>query len=361
MKRIFRKVLNKLLYHHADVSKNDREIEQDQMLRIVIQQIHHLDLFAPKKIIEPPKVSSKLLLFSVMLAMGSSALANAGNNHPSDGRGYDHHSNSHHSFGIRGPKGNTGAAGFSAYELAVQDGYTGTVREWLASLIGDNPYIEIESNQLNSEPKPTATGQGAIALGTATNVSGGRSIGFGVNNNITGQNSGAIGSNNNVSGDNSYVLGNNVTTSANNSVILGHGSTSNRDNTVSVGATGAERQMTNVAAGTQDTDAVNVVQMRQANAYINSRVDALNRNMSDFEDETYAAVASSLAIASLPQPTEAGYSMLSVGVGTWENKQGFAVGISGVTENNKFVYKAAATTNTEGNLGGGAAVGWQWK
>ena len=143
----------------------------------------------------------------------------------------------------------------------VNEGYTGTVREWLASLIGDDPYVEIESNQFNTGPKPTATGRGAIAIGTATNVSGRQSIGLGVNNNITGRNSGAIGNNNNVSGNNTYVLGNNVTTAANNSVVLGQGSTSNRDNTVSVGAAGAERQITNVAAGTQDTDAVNVDEM----------------------------------------------------------------------------------------------------
>lgn len=357
MRRIFRKVLNKLLYHHVDASKDDCKIEQGQLSRIAIQQIHHLGLFAQIKTIKTPK----LLLLSIMLAMGSSTLANAGNSHQSHGNGYGHHPKPHHSSGIKGPKGDTGAAGFSAYELAVNDGYTGTVREWLASLIGDDPYVEIESNQFNTGSKPTATGRGAIAIGTATNVSGRQSIGLGINNNITGRNSGAIGNNNNVSGNNTYVLGNNVTTAANNSVVLGQGSTSNRDNTVSVGAVGAERQITNVAAGTQDTDAINVVQMRQANAAINSRVDALNRNMSEFEDETHAAVASSLAIASLPQPTEAGYSMLSVGAGTWENKQGFAVGVSGITENNKFIYKAAATTNTEGDFGGGAAVGWQWK
>ncbi|MEG1710168.1 MAG: hypothetical protein RR285_15880, partial [Acinetobacter sp.] len=277
MKKIFRKVLNKSFYHLVDISKNDRKTEQDQMPRIAIQQIHHFDLFAQIKTIRTPEISLKLLVLSVMLAMGGSTLANAGNSHQSHGNGYGHHPKPHHSSGIKGPKGDTGAAGFSAYEVAVNDGYTGTVREWLASLIGDNPYVEIESNQLNSISKPTATGQGAIAIGAATNTSGGQSIGLGVNNNITGQNSGAIGSNNNVSGNNSYVLGNNVTTAANNSVVLGHGSTSNRDNTVSVGAAGAERQITNVAAGTQDTDAVNVMQMRQANAYINSRVDALNR------------------------------------------------------------------------------------
>lgn len=87
----------------------------------------------------------------------------------------------------------------------------------------------------------------------------------------------------------------------------------------------------------------------------------LNRDMRDLEDRTYAAVASGIAIASLPQPTEAGYNMISIGAGNWEGKQGFAAGFSGVTENNKYVYKAAATTNSEGDFGAGIAVGYQWK
>ena len=53
--------------------------------------------------------------------------------------------------------------------------------------------------------------------------------------------------------------------------------------------------------------------------------------------------------------------MFSFGVGAWENQQGFAAGFSGVTGSNKFVYKVAATANTEGDFGGGASVGWQWK
>ncbi|MFW1889266.1 YadA-like family protein [Acinetobacter johnsonii] len=27
----------------------------------------------------------------------------------------------------------------------------------------------------------------------------------------------------------------------------------------------------------------------------------------------------------------------------------------------KYVYKVAVTTNSEGNFGAGAAIGWQWK
>ena len=282
--------------------------------------------------------------------------------------------------GVKGDMGVTGAQGVKG-DMGVK-GDTGATGATGAS--GDDPYIEIESNRLNTAPKPTATGQDAIAIGAGTNATGGQSIGLGVNNNISGQSSGAVGSNNTVSGDHTYVVGNNVNTAANNSVVLGHDSASNRDNTVSVGTTGVERQIIHVAAGVQNTDAVNVAQMRQAdldvlnnansytdqrsaytlnqaNAYTNNRVDMLNRDMRDLEDRTYAAVASGIAIASLPQPTEAGYNMISIGAGTWEGKQGFAAGFSGVTENNKYVYKAAATTNSEGDFGAGIAVGYQWK
>ncbi|MGN0858612.1 MAG: ESPR-type extended signal peptide-containing protein, partial [Stenotrophomonas sp.] len=45
------------------------------------------------------------------------------------------------------------------------------------------------------------------------------------------------------------------------SVALGAGSIASRANTVSVGSAGAERQITNVAAGVQSTDAVNKAQL----------------------------------------------------------------------------------------------------
>ena len=48
-----------------------------------------------------------------------------------------------------------------------------------------------------------------------------------------------------------------------NSFAIGSGSSATRMNTVAVGSTGAERQITHVAAGTQDTDAVNLGQLRE--------------------------------------------------------------------------------------------------
>ncbi|TCB73852.1 YadA C-terminal domain-containing protein, partial [Acinetobacter sp. ANC 4173] len=94
--------------------------------------------------------------------------------------------------------------------------------------------------------------------------------------------------------------------------------------------------------------------LSSANAYTNQRFN-------NIETKYQAAVASSIAIASLPQPTNAGYSMVSFSVGQWEKEQGYAVGVSGVTENNKWVYKAAGTGNSRGDFGGGVSFGFQWK
>ncbi|WP_042326875.1 ESPR-type extended signal peptide-containing protein, partial [Paraburkholderia ginsengisoli] len=65
-------------------------------------------------------------------------------------------------------------------------------------------------------------------------------------------------------GTESVAIGGAAVASAANSVALGSNSRADRADTVSVGATGAERQIVNVAEGTQDTDAVNVAQLNAA-------------------------------------------------------------------------------------------------
>ncbi|TAL96559.1 MAG: hypothetical protein EPN73_09785 [Paraburkholderia sp.] len=66
------------------------------------------------------------------------------------------------------------------------------------------------------------------------------------------------------SGADAVAIGGNARAIFDNSVALGANSTTDRANSVSVGAVGHERQITNVAAGTADTDAVNVAQLKQA-------------------------------------------------------------------------------------------------
>ncbi|AUT51270.1 YadA-like family protein [Paraburkholderia caribensis] len=63
-------------------------------------------------------------------------------------------------------------------------------------------------------------------------------------------------------GSESVAIGGAAVATAANSVALGSNSVANRASSVSVGSAGAERQITNVAAGTADTDAVNVAQLK---------------------------------------------------------------------------------------------------
>ncbi|MFA8232924.1 hemagglutinin, partial [Salmonella enterica subsp. enterica serovar Enteritidis] len=81
------------------------------------------------------------------------------------------------------------------------------------------------------------------------------------------------------SGASSTAIGQGANATAANAVALGQGSVADRANTVSVGSEGNERQVTNVAAGTTATDAVNKGQldrgMATANSYTDSRVQAV--------------------------------------------------------------------------------------
>ena len=109
---------------------------------------------------------------------------------------------------------------------------------------------------------------------------------IGIKNEVTADGNKVIGDNHKVSGKNNVIFGSadNLTeTTVNNSVALGHnakvtgeggvalgvGSVADRANAVSVGSKDAERQIINVKAGVDDTDAVNVSQLKKATANAN--------------------------------------------------------------------------------------------
>ncbi|MDN7849378.1 YadA-like family protein [Burkholderia seminalis] len=123
-----------------------------------------------------------------------------------------------------------------------------------------------------------AIGDGSVALGSAANVRAGST------------NAVAIGTGANVarSVEGAMALGANATAGAANSVALGANAFSNRANAVSVGRAGAERQIVNVAAGTQATDAVNVSQLKGV-------TDALGGGAAVGADGTVTSPAYSLA------------------------------------------------------------------
>ena len=90
------------------------------------------------------------------------------------------------------------------------------------------------------------------------------SLVMGNKNAITGvSNVISFGYQNAITANNAVAIGNGASVSAEGGVALGGGSVADRANAVSVGRTDAERQITNVAAGTYNTDAVNVSQLKQ--------------------------------------------------------------------------------------------------
>jgi hypothetical protein len=115
---------------------------------------------------------------------------------------------------------------------------------------------------------------------------------------------------------------------------------------VSVGEPGHERRITDVARGTQPTDAVNKAQMDEAVAQV-------DRNAS-------AGTAAAMAVAGLPQPTLPGKSLMTFAGATYRGQYGVALGISHVTPNNRWVLKFAANANGRGYVGMVAAGGFQW-
>ena len=106
-------------------------------------------------------------------------------------------------------------------------------------------------------------------------------------------------------------------------MALGQGSIANLPNTVSVGAPGAERRITNVAAGVNPTDAVNVGQLHAALGGggipgvagsvtpaaitgLQTQINGLAALARRFRDESRQGVAAAVAMGSAPMPSAPG-------------------------------------------------------
>ena len=163
--------------------------------------------------------------------------------------------------------------------------------------------------------KNEASGTQSIAIGFGNKVTGSHSGAFGDPNTVTGANSYAFGNDNYVSGSNTFVLGNNVNTSATNAVVLGDGSVG-VDNAVSVGAPGNERQIKNVAPGTEATDVATMGQVYTVAQNINKVDSRLNK-----------VGAGAAALAALhPIDTDDKFTM-GLGYGNYRSAHAMAMGM----------------------------------
>ena len=117
-----------------------------------------------------------------------------------------------------------------------------------------------------------ATGIASSALGVVNNAVGLGSSAVGFNNNATGDASAAYGASTSALAQYSSVFGSYSQATAEKATAVGYNSVADRANTISVGKSGAEKQITNVAAGSQSTDAVNKKQMDDSVGVVDSRI-----------------------------------------------------------------------------------------
>ncbi|NNP73753.1 cell surface protein [Acinetobacter defluvii] len=163
-----------------------------------------------------------------------------------------------------------------------------------------------------------ALGNQSISIGTGNIVNGNNSGALGDPSTVAGNNSYSVGNNNTIKTDNTFVLGNDVVQTVEGSVVLGNKSaattgagvagyglaqanqadrnaiaaTTSSTGAVAVGDASKDiyRQITGVAAGTADSDAVNVAQLKavdhQVTATQNSVVNSLGGGSKVNQDGT---------------------------------------------------------------------------
>ncbi|WP_434278634.1 ESPR-type extended signal peptide-containing protein [Acinetobacter sp. CE-15] len=175
---------------------------------------------------------------------------------------------------------------------------------------GADSAVALGHNTKAEGKQSIAIGQGAealgtqsISIGTGNKVKGNHSGAIGDPTIVDGANSYSVGNNNQVLTDDTFVLGNNVTKTVAGSVVLGNGSaattgagvagyalsaatsadktaisnTTSTTGAVAVGdaASGIYRQITGVAAGSADADAVNVAQLKAVGNQVVTTQNAL--------------------------------------------------------------------------------------
>ncbi|WP_279361090.1 YadA-like family protein [Xanthomonas sacchari] len=201
----------------------------------------------------------------------------------------------------------------------------------------------------------------SVAVGHTATASNTNATSVGNNSQASGVNATAMGADAVASGVGSVAVGKGAKATEANSVALGQGSVADRANSVSVGSASNQRQITNVAAGTERTDAVNLGQMNDglngvadwSRNYTDSRVDQADRRAS-------AGVAAAMAMASLPQAYQPDQSAAGVSLSSFRGEQAIAVGVSKISESGRYLFKVNASATTRGDAGVAVGAGMVW-
>lgn len=131
----------------------------------------------------------------------------------------------------------------------------------------------------------------------------------------------------------------------------------NNGGNINVGtATGAPTKITGVAPGeisATSKDAVNGSQLYAMGNKLQGQINKLGKRMN-------AGMATSAAMANLLQPHKPGQSVATAGIGQHKNQSAVAVGYSRISDNGKYGVRFSMGANTQGEVTGGAAVGYFW-
>ncbi|MEN5041842.1 ESPR-type extended signal peptide-containing protein [Stenotrophomonas sp. TWI1149] len=172
-----------------------------------------------------------------------------------------------------------GASSSAIGSIATAIGGASYAKGSQAAAIGGGAYAEGQGALAMGSARAEA--DNSTALGNGARATGAYTLSVGANARSAGLNAVALGNNTRANADNAVAIGNlanidatatnsmafgrnaSVGAGATNAMSLGSSSTNLRANTVSVGSLNNERQITNVAAGTAETDAVNFSQLKK--------------------------------------------------------------------------------------------------
>ena len=184
---------------------------------------------------------------------------------------------------------------------------------------------------------------------TSTTVAGGAQLALNPNLNVTSVTTTDAAGNKTVTNGSGVT----ITPASGNPVSLTTGGLNNGGN-----------KITNVAAGTAGTDAVNISQLNQALGAITgantANFTALNNKVNEVAADAKAGTAAAMAVAGLPQAYLPGKSMMAVGGSVYRGESGYAIGYSTISDGGNWIVKGTATGNSRGHYGATAAVGYQW-
>ncbi|MDE8034049.1 YadA-like family protein [Actinobacillus equuli subsp. equuli] len=211
----------------------------------------------------------------------------------------------------------------------------------------------------------TTTGKSNVAMGNTVAVRAGNNINLAKKGNEIAIATSDKPTFNTVSSNNVVLKDNNGKDVANINAVTGEDGVSEvsiagNNVTQADGSVSNASRITNVAAGKKDNDAVNVAQLKGAVNNINNSINAVNNKVDKVDRNLRAGIAGAMAAGNLYHVTIPGKSMVAAGVGTYKGQSAVAVGYSRLSDNGKIGVKFSVNTNTRGDSGAAASVGYQW-